>query len=168
MTTPYTAPMRFVALAVLLAAGSAAAAPSPAVLSHGLDAYAAGNFAAARRDFQGLADDGSAVGETMLGTMYARGQGVRRDPGAAAAYWCRAANRGYAPAQLAFARALARGDGVAVDRAAAWRWLRLAEQRGDPRVAAAARREAAVLAASGRPPPVEAIANWRPWPSAGD
>ena len=159
--------MRAFAL-LLLAVATGAAAPTPAVLVAGLTAYAAGDFVTARRDFVILADGGSALGETMLGGMYARGQGVRRDPAAAAAYYCRAAHRGYAPAQLAFARALRRGDGVAADPVAAWRWLRLAERRGDARTVAAVRAEAVGLSAAGPVPPVDGVAEWRPWPSAGD
>lgn len=159
--------MRRAALALLLAAPPAAAAPPATVLTAGMSAYAAHDFATARRDFTALADDGSAIAETMLGAMSARGQGGRRDPAAAAGYYCRAAHRGYAPAQLAFARALLRGDGVAVDRPAAWRWLRLAQARGDARVVAAARVEATALAAAG-PPPADTSTEWRPWPSAGE
>jgi TPR repeat protein len=152
------------ALALVLAA-TAAPVP-PAILTAGMTAYAAHDFATARRDFLALADDGSAIGETMLGAMYAHGQGVHRDPAAAAAYYCRAAHRGYAPAQLAFAGVLARGDGVMRDRAAALRWTRLAAERGDARVAAAARRAAAAFAAGTDPP--DDVADWRPWPSGGD
>jgi TPR repeat protein len=158
--------MRILALGLLLAATVASATP-PAALATGMSAYGAGDFTAARRAFESLADDGSAIGETMLGTLYAHGQGVRRDPAAAAAYYCRAANRGYAPAQLAFAKALARGDGVAADRVAAWRWLRLAEQRGDARTVAAATAEAARLTAAA-PPPADDTADWRPWPGGDD
>lgn len=139
------------------------AAPA-AVLDAGLSAYAAGDFGTARHDFMLLADEGSAIGETMLGAMYARGQGVGRDPAAAAGYYCRAAHRGYAPAQLAFAGLLARGEGVAVDRRAALRWTRLAAERGDARVAAAARQSAMTLAGGTTPP--DTVADWRPWPSA--
>jgi TPR repeat protein len=158
--------MRAVVVALLLAAAPASALSPSAILDAGLAAYAAGNFAVAKLDFRALADVGSAIGETMLGTMYAHGQGVRRDPAAAAAYYSRAANRGYAPAQLAFAKALARGEGVAADRTAAWLWLRLAVMRGDAGVVAAAKAEAVSLTAAGPVPP-DTSADWRPWPSAG-
>ena len=160
--------MRPIVLAslALLAAMPVAAAPPSAILTHGLTAYSAGRYVDARRDFRALADDGSAIGETMLGTMYAHGQGVRRDPAAAAGYYSRAAHRGYAPAQLAFARALAHGQGVTVDRRAAWLWLRLAAKRGDARVVAAARAEATALAEIAPAPP-DTTEDWRPWPSAG-
>lgn len=164
MTPPYSAAMRVLAPILLLVATAAASPPD--VLAAGLSAYAAHDFVAARNDFRTLADDGSAIGETMLGTMYARGQGVRRDAAAAAAYYCRAAHRGYPPAQLAFAQALAHGDGVAVDRRAAAMWIRLAADRGDARVAAAARRTATTLAVA--PASADDVANWRPWPTSDE
>ncbi len=157
--------MRAILLAVALGGATPAAAAPADALAAGLAAYAAHDFTAARRAFRALADDSSAIGETMLGTMYARGQGVARDPGAAAAYYFRAANRGYPPAQLAFGRALARGDGVALDRNLAAMWLRLAAERGDARVVAAARHDLAGL-------PHDNVddggADWRPWPGARD
>jgi TPR repeat protein len=164
--TPYTSVMRAIAVALMFAVVPAGAASLSAVLAAGLAAYAAGDFAVAMHDFRALADDGSAVGETMLGTMYAHGEGVHRDPATAAAYFNRAAHRGYAPAQLAFAKVLARGEGVVADRDAAWLWLRLAIARGDAAVVAAAKAEAASLAASGTVP-LDTTGDWRPWPSAG-
>lgn len=158
--------MRAIAIGLLFAATPVGAAPLTAVLDAGLAAYAAGHFAVAMHDFRALADDGSAIGETMLGAMFAHGQGIPRDPAAAAAYYSRAAHRGYAPAQLAFAQVLARGEGVATDRTAAWLWLRLAIARGDARIVTAAKAEAASLAASGSVPP-DTSGDWRPWPSAG-
>ncbi|MBV8973435.1 MAG: hypothetical protein JO290_14210, partial [Sphingomonadaceae bacterium] len=89
--------MRRLLLAALIAAAPASAATAPQLLAAGMAAYSARHFDRALADFRSLADRGSAVGETMLGTMYARGEGVRRDPAAAAGYLCRAANRGYAP-----------------------------------------------------------------------
>ncbi len=166
MTLSYMRAMRAVAVALMLAAAPVAAASPSAVLDAGLAACAAGHFVVAIHDFRALADDGSAIGETMLGTMYAHGQGVRRDPATAAAYFNRAAHRGYAPAQLAFAKVLVRGEGVVADRDAAWLWLRLAIARGDAAVVAAAKADAASLAASGTVPP-DTTGDWRPWPSAG-
>ena len=94
-----------------------AAVPLSAALDAGLAAYAAGDFARARGDLRPLADRGSAIAETMMGVMAAKGQGRPVDLAAAAGWWLRAANRGYAPAQLAMAKALA---GLEAERAA-WR-----------------------------------------------
>lgn len=140
----------------------------PAVqLDSGLRAYGAGDYAAARRYLRPLADRGSAIAETLLGVMAARGQGRAADPAAAAGWWLRAANRGYAPAQLAMAKALVDGKGVAPDAGQAWIWARLAASAGTD-----ASDEAGVLAtqlARQFDPEKRAIleaqrAAWRPWP----
>jgi len=153
---------------VVALATAAVAAPAPALLAAGLDAYAAHDFIRARHVFRALADSGSAIGETMLGTMCARGEGGRRDTAAAAGYYFRAASRGYAPAQLAFARLRARGDGVARDPADAMLWARLAAERGDPRVAAAAQATLGALANGRRLPPESDPTGWRPWSGGRD
>jgi len=149
---------------------TAAASPSWSVtaLNDGLTAYAASQYGAARAQFVALSNHGSAIAETMLGIMYARGQGVHSDPATAATYWFRAASRGYAPAQLALARALANGRGVTRDYGAAWVWAQLAAARGD----APLRAQAHLLAASLEtliPPADRArltrrVEGWQPWP----
>ncbi len=147
---------------LLLLAAPVAAAP----IDGGLAAYAAGDYRTARAQLRPLADRGSAIAETMLGVMAAKGQGRAADPAVAVGWWLRAANRGYAPAQLALAKALANGRGVAANPGQAWVWARLAAGAGDA-VAA----EAAGLAeglARGMPAPVLAKleaerAAWRPW-----
>jgi uncharacterized protein len=137
-------------------------------LDAGLGAYAAGDYGAARAQFDMLANHGSAIGETMLGTIYARGQGVTADPATAATYWFRAANRGYAPAQLALARALATGQGVGRDSGSAWVWAQLAAARGDAVLRAQALDLAQALEAEIAPAHREALGRrlegWQPWP----
>lgn len=162
--------MAFVSLmcAVALAAVAAPPAnPSATGLTTAIGAYRAGHFAEARQGFTVLADRDSAVAETMLGTMYARGQGVRADPATAATYYFRAAQRGYPPAQLAFAQALAAGHGIAADRDTAWVWARRAQQRGDQRVVTAATSVIATLAAGRSAGEMSALEGrldgWRPW-----
>lgn len=156
--------------AVLALATPLAAAPnwSVAALDAGFDAYAAGDYAGAHTQFRTLANHGSAIGETMLGTMYARGQGVGADAATAATYWFRAANRGYAPAQLALARALAAGHGVAQDSGAAWVWAQLAVARGDAELRAQAlelaRHLETLIAPADRAVLVHRVEGWRPWP----
>lgn len=162
--------MKAMLLAVVIAIAVAAPAPAAtpvAELATGIAAYRAQRFVEARAAFKALADQGSAIGETMLGVMYARGLGAAADPATAAGYWLRAANRGYPPAQFALAQALAGGRGVALDRGAAWVWANLAARGGD----AATRRAAERLAAELRPAFDTAelarldrrLANWRPW-----
>lgn len=100
------------------------------LLQNGLDAHGRGDFAAARAALKPLAVQGSAVAETLLGGMAARGQGTKASAASAVAWWWRAANRGYAPAQLALARALADGRGVSADKGQAWLWARRAVEAG--------------------------------------
>jgi TPR repeat protein len=156
-------------LAMLASPILAAATPiaGNAVLDAGLGAYAAGDYGAARSVLRPLADRGSAIAETMMGAMAAKGQGRPADPAAAVGWWLRAANRGYPPAQLALAKALARGQGVAVDTGKAWVWARLAASAGNGTAV-----EATALAdglgrgfGADRLAELEAErAEWRPWP----
>jgi TPR repeat protein len=145
---------------LLLAAVPVAASP----IDGGLAAHAAGDYHSARVHLRPLADRGSAIAETMLGVMAAKGQGRAADPAVAVGWWLRAANRGYAPAQLALAKALAHGRGVAADPGQAWVWARLAAGAG-------AAGEAAVLAtglersfdAPRRARLKAELTAWRPW-----
>jgi uncharacterized protein len=151
---------------------SATAVPAKATtpLDAGMAAYAAGNYRGARGRLRPLADRGSAIAETVLGVMAAKGQGRAADPAVAVGWWLRAANRGYAPAQLALAKALASGVGVGADPRQAWVWARLAAGAGAGAGGVAI--EAAALAdglARGFSAPALAEleadrAAWRPWP----
>ena len=118
---------------MVLVPGVAGAAPydTATALQAGLNAYAGADFGGARRALRPLADRGSAIAETLMGVMAAKGQGSPADPATAVAWWLRAANRGYGPAQLALAKALAAGRGVTQDMGAAWVWARLAVAAGN-------------------------------------
>ena len=153
---------------LLLAAPVSAAAPNNAArFERAVSAYDAGRFKAARADFQALADQGSAIAETMLGTMYAEGRGAKADPATAAAYFYRAANRGYAPAQLALADAYAKGRGTYRDLPGAYMWARLAQVRGHGATVQAGRAAAGALARQltddQRRRADRWVLNWRPW-----
>jgi TPR repeat protein len=163
--------MRKFLLLLAIVAAPAIAAPDNALrFKRAVVAYEAGRFKAARHDFQALADQGSAIAETMLGTMYADGRGARRDPATAAVYFYRAANRGYAPAQLALADAYAKGKGTWRDLPGAYMWARLAQVRGEGATAQAGRETAATLARrigeAERRRADRWVRNWRPWSTA--
>lgn len=136
-------------------------------LAAALTAYDAERFDEARRQFGVLADHGSAIAETMLGVMYARGRGVDADPATAVAYFYRAANRGYAPAQLALSDALARGAGTPRSVEQAYFWARLAASRGDAAITETAAAQAARLgrglSAKLRAEMDRQLRSWRPW-----
>ena len=160
--------LRFL-LMLSLATGVAAAPPpwTRAALDGGLAAYSRGDYRVADAQFKALAAQGSAIAETMLGAMHARGQGVAADPASAATWWLRAANRGYPPAQLALAQAFADGAGVRRDLGTAWVWARLAAVHGDTptavRAAALARQLGAGMDASTRLRLDRRRLAWRPW-----
>ena len=141
-------------------------------LAIALDAYAHHRDRVAAAEFGRLALQNSAIAETMLGTMYAQGRTGAPDAAVAVAYWLRASQRGYPPAQIAFARALADGRGVGRDPGQAYAWALIAARRSD----GAAHAAATALAAQLRPAlaPEEAArrvasaARWRPWVSRAD
>lgn len=154
-------------LAALLALTLAAAAPEPSDrLQAALADLDVGANARAVAGLRALAGENSAVAETLLGAMYADGRAGRRDPAIAAAFFLRAANRGYTPAQVALARAYLAGAGVSRSDVAALRWTAIAERMGAPPA------DIAPLAAALRPRVTPAewarararAADWRPWP----
>lgn len=123
-----------------------------AILARGLAAFNRGDHAAARRDFRILAQRDVPAAETLLGTMAANGQGGPRDDAVAAAWFLRAARRGYGPAQLALANAFAQGRGVRRNMARAAELARAAAGQGQPGAAEFAARLAPERTAQlGRP-----------------
>jgi TPR repeat protein len=134
-----------IAASTLMAAPPAIAAPASAavatpestlptdtLLARGLAAFNRGDYAAARRDFRVLARRDVPAAETLLGTMTANGQGAAPNDAVAAAWFLRAARRGYGPAQLALAGAFAEGRGVPRDSARASALARAAAGQGQP------------------------------------
>lgn len=114
------------------AKGPPAALSTDALLARAIAAFNRGDHAAARRDFRLLAQRDVAAAETLLGTMAANGQGGPRDDAVAAAWFLRAARRGYAPAQLALANAFAEGRGVRRNMPRAAELARAAAGQGQP------------------------------------
>ena len=88
---------RAIAASVLV---SAFAAPVAAgTFEDAVDAHARGDYAKALRLIRPLANDGDASAQFNLGLMYTTGQGVQQDNAAAALWFRKAAEQGYAPAQ---------------------------------------------------------------------
>jgi TPR repeat protein len=138
-------------------------------LSAAMSAFGTHRDREAAAGFRALAAEDSAIGETMLGVMYASGRVGARDPATAAAFWWRAASRGYPPAALALARAMAQGEGVRRDADQAFVWALIAARRGEGETRVAAQRLAgslgARLSAARRSDLTEEADGWRPWPS---
>ena len=96
----------------------------------GLTAYNRGNYTAARAFWQPLADNYDLAALRNIGHLYRMGQGVARDGAKAAQYYTRAAELGFAPAQLNLAVMLHDGDGIQADKRAARHWARRAANLG--------------------------------------
>jgi hypothetical protein len=158
--------MLILVAAVALATAAHAERWAEVRMRQAVAAYAAGDYATARRGFARLANHGSAIAETMLGVMYAGGKGVPPSPTVAAAYFYRAANRGYGPAQVALSDAYLAGEGVRADAAEAYFWASLAATGADRSAEVEARARLRRLGATLDPRTIAAIAarvrDWRP------
>lgn len=113
------------AIAILIAA-CALVRPAAAEYAAGVQAYDAGNFEAAISELLPLIERGHPGAELILGVMYLRGQGIRRDEGLAAVWMYKAARKGEAGAQLVLGSQLLYGRGVRRNVREALMWLTLA------------------------------------------
>ena len=91
-----------------------AAEASGADFQKGVEAYEAGDYAAALREWRPLAEQGDAEAQFNLGVMYSKGQGVAQDDAQALAWYRKAAEQGYAKAQ--FNLGLMYDEGRGLDR----------------------------------------------------
>ena len=115
-------------LAVLLGGAGLGA---NADFDEGAAAYERGDYAAALRAWQPLAEQGVASAQTMLGLMYANGEGVPRDDRMAAQWYRRAAEQGDASAQNSLSVMYTIGAGVPKDYVHAHMWANIAASGGD-------------------------------------
>jgi TPR repeat protein len=94
-------------------------------------AFALGDYETALREYRLQADQGDAMAQAVLGTMYAAAWGVPQDY-AEAVKWTRlAANQGNAFGQGFLGLMYLQGLGVLQSYAEAFKWLRLAANQGD-------------------------------------
>jgi TPR repeat protein len=120
--------VRILVLAILLLGG---AGPALAGTEAGIEAYNRGDYVAARTAWEPLASGGDAQAQYFLGHLYAKGEGVARDP-ARALHWFRAAaEQGEPYGQFALGHVYEHGLGVAPDLRAAVRWYRAAADQGN-------------------------------------
>jgi len=89
-------------------------------------AYQQGRYLTALQLARPLAEQGDARAQSILGSMYAKGQGVPQDHGEAARWYRLAADQNDAQAQYELAYRYALGDGVAQDYVTAHMWFNLA------------------------------------------
>lgn len=96
-----------------------------------MQAYEAGDYAAAYRAWLPLAESGDVAAMRNVGHLYRWGQGVEKDIHQALAWYRRAAEIGFARAQANLAAIYLQGDdGVPVDYAEALKWFEAAAQQG--------------------------------------
>jgi TPR repeat protein len=96
----------------------------------GLDAYNRGDFAAALKEWQPLAQQNDANSQYNLGLLYARGQGVPQDYKQAIAWYQKAAEQGVPAAEYNLGVMYANGQGVPANAAEASKWFLKAAQQG--------------------------------------
>lgn len=119
--------------ALTLAAGLAMASPVFAVdLEEARDLMEAGEFVAARAQFEVLARSGNADAEELIGVMYALGLGVARDDERAFDWYLRASLKGHPGAQSGLGWYYEVGRGIpAPDLVRAYLWYALSAIGGD-------------------------------------
>lgn len=133
-------------LMLLLASGALADFES------GCAAFERGDFAAARKEWTPLAEQGHPQAQFRLGCLYTFGQGVPEDHAQALRLYRMAAARGDADAQNNLGGMYAEGLGVRADPVEAYMWFDLAAERGHE----LARRNREFIAASLSPDQVAA------------
>jgi hypothetical protein len=135
----------------------AVALPARADFEAGVAAARAGDYAAALRAWQPLAESGNRDAQFNLGLLYENGLGVAKD-GAQAAHWFRrAAEQDDRSAQAYLGEMYAQGLGVARDDIEALSWYKRAAERGH----AASQYNVGLFYATGRgaaPSDVQAVA----------
>jgi hypothetical protein len=98
----------------------------------GLRLYNFGDFRAALREWQPLAERGDADAQAGLGYLYFKGLGVRQSYAIAADWYARSAEQGQPGAQFFLGSMYFYGDGVARDFVQAYAWCELAQANGEP------------------------------------
>jgi TPR repeat protein len=109
------------------------ATPSAALdLQTGMAAYHQGDYAQAFHVFFREAEEGNAMAQHLLGTLYQTGRGVERDPEAGFLWCLKAAQGGVREAQFQVGLMYLQGEGVTENEEKAIDWLWEAADRGYP------------------------------------
>ena len=120
---------RFMAFASAAAALTLGATAAFADVKAGVDAWQAGNFAGAVKEWRPLAEQGDADAQFNLGQAYKLGRGVPANLKVAQGWFAKAAQSGHSQAQANLGLILFQNG----DRKAAMPWIRKAADAGDPR-----------------------------------
>ena len=97
----------------------------------GMDAYERGDYVAAYKTWQPLAQQGNVDAQCMLGVLYISGWGVPQNSVEAARWFHRAGKQGDVTAQSFLGDMYDNGEGVPQDAVEATRWYRMAAEQGD-------------------------------------
>jgi TPR repeat protein len=116
-------------LALFIALIFAFPMPAAAGFYEGLQAYSAGDYATALKEWRPLAEQGDAGAQFNLGVMYSQGRGVPQDYAEAVKWYRLAAEQGYASAQFNLGLMFDFGQGVPQNEAEAAKWYRLAAEQ---------------------------------------
>ena len=95
------------------------------------DAYAAGDYELALKNWRPLAETGDAPAQVNLGVMYSQGHGVVQDDKEAARWYKLAADQGYSPAQWRLAIMYKTGTGIIQNYEEAFKLYKLVAEQGD-------------------------------------
>ena len=104
---------------------------SAADFQKGYTASRTGDYATALREWTPLAQQGNALAQTNLGTMYGMGLGVSQNKKTALKWYRLAAKQGYARAQVKLGVMYQDGLGVPQNNQTAVKWYRLAAEQGN-------------------------------------
>ncbi len=121
---------RFVALLSVIVFGVLAISTARADFEAGLQAYDAGDYAAAIAEWQPLAEQGNLEAQFGMGIIYENGRGIGRDNIQAAEWYTRAAEGGHPGAQFNLGNMYQQGLGVTKDPSQAVYWWTLAAAQG--------------------------------------
>ena len=99
-------------------------------LNKGLNAYKAGDYATALKEWKPLAEQGNASAQRKLGIIYELGKGVLKDHSKAAKWYRLSAEQGDAFGQNSLGRMYGQGKGVLKDSIEAAKWYRLSAEQG--------------------------------------
>ena len=97
----------------------------------GANAYEAGDYATAIKEWKPLAEQGSAIAQYFLGALYDYGEGVFQDYPEAVKWYRLSAEQGNASAQNILGLMYENGNGVLKDTSEAVKWHRLSAEQGN-------------------------------------
>jgi len=97
----------------------------------GLEAYKAGDYATALKEWKPLAEQGNAYAQANLGLMYNNGKGVLKDSIEAVKWYRLSAEQGNVGAQSNLGIMYNFGDGVLKDNSMAHMWYNIASANGN-------------------------------------